>query len=654
MDSILNQTFQDFEIIILDDASTDGSLEVIEKYLHHPSVRLVKNKSNSGNPFVQWHKGYLQAKGDILWFAEADDFCEPDFLKKLLPNFNNSSVALAYCDSLIVDQSDGVTGNYNSYLDELDPYHWKSSYQVTGVQEINFGLGVKNSIPNASAVLIRKSCVTEEIFQDTFKFKFSGDWFFYSQIIKWRSTAFLCEKLNFHRKHSQTITSKFNSDKINLLFKEAELIHDNIIENFSIHKSFLQKWEFYISEQILAFYPTTSKDDFDKYYPYNVVKEKIKNAVLKGENSKRLLFLTTNDYSANGGSEQLWRQAAVECRKRGHDVLVVIKKWNPEPFYFKDFNTTGVEICFKGNDQFDQVKRFNPDLMIISIGDQDEGIEWYEWCQPNKIRYVIVNQLTKEPDYWPIRKDISEQVKGGYLGAEIVLFTGENNHEVMERRLSCKIPNAGIFYNPFDVDRNTILPFPSIHDGLKIAIPANLSRVHKGQHLAIELFNLKKWKYRPIHLNIYGEGSDEDVLKKQIKDYNLKNVTIHGHSNDILAVWKENHAILLPSFMEGLPLALVGALICARVSIVTDIGAHREVIDDNVCGFIAEKPTIEALDEALERAYQKSNMWEEIGNKARKKILSIIPQDPIDDFISKIIPLANRRVESKKGKEITI
>jgi SAM-dependent methyltransferase len=98
--------------------------------------------------------------------------------------------------------------------------------------------------------------------------------------------------------------------------------------------------------------------------------------------------------------------------------------------------------------------------------------------------------------------------------------------------------------------------------------------------------------------------------------------------------------------MEGLPLALVGALICGRVPIVTDIGAHSEVIDDNITGFIAKMPTIESLDEALERAFQKSEMWEDIGRKSREKILSIIPDDPIDDFISKILPFVNKKVLS--------
>ena len=117
LDSILNQTIRDFELILLDDASTDRSLDILEKYLDYPDVTLFKNHTNSGNPFRQWHKGFSEARGDILWSAEADDFCEPDFLQKLLPNFNNASVALAYCNSLMVNESGEVTGAYRLLLE---------------------------------------------------------------------------------------------------------------------------------------------------------------------------------------------------------------------------------------------------------------------------------------------------------------------------------------------------------------------------------------------------------------------------------------------------------------------------------------------------------------------------------------------------------
>jgi glycosyltransferase involved in cell wall biosynthesis/ubiquinone/menaquinone biosynthesis C-methylase UbiE len=645
LNSILNQTFKDSEIILLDDCSTDKSLEILDKYLDYPNVRFIKNQCNGGNPFKQWYKGFLEAKGEILWFAESDDYCEHDLLEKILPGFNNPSVVLAYCDSFMVDESNKIIGDYTSYLDIFDPRHWKSSYQVSGTQEINFGLGIKNTIPNASAVLIRKNCITEDIFKKTFQFKFSGDWFFYTQVIKGKDISFCCEKLNYHRKHMQTVTSKFNKDKtaMKVLLKEAESIHSNIIENYSINEEYLRKWQYYMAEQIHAFYPNTPKKNFNRYYQYNATEDKIKKKIIKKDKNKRLVFLTTNDGAPNGGSEQLWIETAIKCQKGGHQVMSIIKKWDPEPYFIPLFNNLGIKTIFKGNDEFNEMLSFNPDLLIISTGDQDEGIEWYDKCMKCNISYIIINQLTKEPEYWPIREDINEKVKSGYLGAAKVFFTCENNQKVMEKRLNCRIPNAIKHYNPYHINKNSFVPFPTMDDGLKIAIPANLVRIHKGQHMAIELFNRNKWRERPIQLNLYGRGTDEKVLKSMVKEYALKHVVFHQPTPDLLTIWRDNHAIFMPSFMEGLPVVLVSAMICARVPILTDIGGHCEVVDDNINGFIAKKPTVDALDEALERAYQKSDMWEEMGKKAREKILSFLPpNDPVEDFISKIIPLTNK------------
>jgi glycosyltransferase involved in cell wall biosynthesis len=67
IDSILNQTIQDFELIILDDCSTDNSREIIESYRQLPNVSIFYNSKNSGSPFKQWKKGINRAKGKYIW-----------------------------------------------------------------------------------------------------------------------------------------------------------------------------------------------------------------------------------------------------------------------------------------------------------------------------------------------------------------------------------------------------------------------------------------------------------------------------------------------------------------------------------------------------------------------------------------------------------
>ena len=83
--SVLGQTYTNFEVIILDDKSTDNSLEVIAKYQDNPHVsQVVVNEVNSGSTFKQWDKGISLAKGEIIWIAESDDWCELNLLYELV------------------------------------------------------------------------------------------------------------------------------------------------------------------------------------------------------------------------------------------------------------------------------------------------------------------------------------------------------------------------------------------------------------------------------------------------------------------------------------------------------------------------------------------------------------------------------------------
>ena len=76
IESVLNQTFQDFEVVFLDDSSTDNSLEIFNNYSTDKRIRLIQNNVNSGSPFKQWIKGLRESKGEYIWIAESDDFAD--------------------------------------------------------------------------------------------------------------------------------------------------------------------------------------------------------------------------------------------------------------------------------------------------------------------------------------------------------------------------------------------------------------------------------------------------------------------------------------------------------------------------------------------------------------------------------------------------
>lgn len=203
IDSVINQSFQDFEIILLDDASSDDSAHIIKKYLYHPQIRFFQNYKNSGSPFSQWRKGVSLASGTYVWIAESDDIADLKLLETLVTVLDsNPRVVLAYCQSSYINESGEVTGSALAWTDDLDTERWKYDFLNNGKDECVEYLSIKNTIPNASAVVFRRNAFSK-INTET-QMKLCGDWLIWSKIIRQGDVAFHAGALNYFREHNAT------------------------------------------------------------------------------------------------------------------------------------------------------------------------------------------------------------------------------------------------------------------------------------------------------------------------------------------------------------------------------------------------------------------------------------------------------------------
>src|ERR1700751_6274658 len=104
IDSILNQTFQDFELILLDDCSTDESRSILSSYASDPRVTIEFNEENSGSTFRQCNKGVRLARGKYVWIAESDDYADERLLERLVAILDaERQVVFVNCRSWRVD-----------------------------------------------------------------------------------------------------------------------------------------------------------------------------------------------------------------------------------------------------------------------------------------------------------------------------------------------------------------------------------------------------------------------------------------------------------------------------------------------------------------------------------------------------------------------
>ena len=144
--------------------------------------------------------------------------------------------------------------------------------------------------------------------------------------------------------------------------------------------------------------------------------------------------------------------------------------------------------------------------------------------------------------------------------------------------------------------------------------------------------NEKKWRDRPVTITFFGSGNDEQGLKDMAALLKLDNVFFAGHVKDMDALWREYHALILPSRSEGLPLSMVEAMAAGRIAIISKAGGNTELIKENETAF-SGYPYEETFDEAMERAWQQRDNWEAMGLQAAKDIAAVVPASPEKEFI---------------------
>ncbi len=218
LDSIYAQIYPIYEIIVLDDASTDDSVRCIERAVSNRPVdaRLQVNECNSGSVFRQWDKGVRLVSGDLVWIAEADDIAAPEFLSTLIPAFLNEEVVMAFCQSRQIDGNGNVLSNdYLAYTADISD-RWKNDHFADGLREIRESLAIKNVIPNVSGVLFDRMALLNALGaagEALFDYRVAGDWLVYLHVLTQGQLYYSAKSLNAHRRHQSSVTSAAGLEK---------------------------------------------------------------------------------------------------------------------------------------------------------------------------------------------------------------------------------------------------------------------------------------------------------------------------------------------------------------------------------------------------------------------------------------------------------
>jgi len=371
---------------------------------------------------------------------------------------------------------------------------------------------------------------------------------------------------------------------------------------------------------------------------------------------RKILFITVAEGQPWGANEYLWGQTAEILARRGHDVRVSVKKWSSPVPEVERLRAAGCRVSYRTpRSLFARlIRRVNPrfadershiqavggdlDLVVISQGANMDGLAWMEAALRIGLRYAPISHGVII--YWWPEDPFAKRLAAVYEGAAAAYFVSQANVDLSRLQFGSPLVKAQIVRNPFNVRYDACPAWPGDNSGpLALACVGRLDVVSKGQDILLQALALPRWRRRDIRVSLIGSGPHEHVLRGIASRLGLSNVDFRGHLGDIEGVWSAHHALILSSRYEGLPITVVEAMLCGRPCIVTDVGGNRELVRDGINGFIAKAPTVELLDEAMDRAWEQRGRLRKVGEQAAIDVRKWVSANPAEEFADRLLKL---------------
>ena len=178
----------------------------------YPKItKLVTNTVNSKSVFNQWRRGISMARGEYIWIAESDDWCDHDFIEKMLQGLQNDMVMLAFAKSKFM--KNGICINETEkYLSDCKEFNWGKNFWASAHELVNYAFARKNIIPNVSSMIFKNhpDIINNDMVVAWDNLRLCGDWYFYLNIIRGGLVYYSSETTNYYRIHEKSTSLKID------------------------------------------------------------------------------------------------------------------------------------------------------------------------------------------------------------------------------------------------------------------------------------------------------------------------------------------------------------------------------------------------------------------------------------------------------------
>jgi glycosyltransferase involved in cell wall biosynthesis len=581
LSSIFSQTYRNFDVVLLDDCSTDNSRAILEKYRQkYPSItRLELNEKNSGNVFFQWKKGMALADAGLLWIAESDDYCDPDFLEKLVPYFEDESILLAYAHSIFVDE-DGSRHNFTfeKYLADVSQEKWNHSYVETAHNEVKTALGLRNSIPNVSSVVFRKPDAAMPLLNDPawLGMKICGDWVFYLHLLRGGRLAYNRETNNYFRIHEASSSKKTHTQDV--YYQEHEAVACAVGGLYNVPEDILRR-----NHQIIQDFYLKNVDGnlerFNQLYDINKVFQARK---------RRTPNILIGIYAFwFGGGEVLPIRLANAFKEKGLSVLLFDAGHEEVNPAVRKLLSPSIPVIHYGRSV--SIEKILSEFGIEIVHTHHAFLDLMFSAAKAKTTVRVKHAITMHGMYEMMGGSFERNVRRLNNNVDVWFYIAEKNLDPFKAKgfyqadRFFKIGNGmkPPVIQPVDLGELGIGPQAFTACVASRALP------EKGWMESIEAVKLAcQATGKDIHLLLIGEGPLYEELKGQALP---ENIHLLGFKSNVVDYLAASQVGLVPSYFPGesFPLVVIESFMAGRPVIASRIGEIPNMImNENISGGI--------------------------------------------------------------------
>lgn len=568
--SITSQKLKPDEIIILDDASTDDSRQVIERFARESKipVRVVFNDQNSGNVFRQWEKGVSLARSPLIWICESDDLCESTFLSVLAPHFCDPSVMVAFGRIEFADESGRVVPGMDGYRESAAKGFWTKPRVASAVDWFEGALGVRNVMANVGGCLFRRQTIEQTVWREAQTYRVCGDWYLYTHLARGGRIAFDPDAVAYFRQH-QANTSVKSFKRLDFYGEHARIARE-MRRLRGVSDGQTCRMYSFVLDQFRRHFPKSELASL--YSAFNL------NEIIEQKREQTHILIGTLGFHTGGG-EIFPINLANALVARGHTVSMLVIQPDKENADVRARLDSRIAIYERQLVDEVGAQKFLEEFGFDLVHTHFIGVDSYlhRAAAAANVPYVVTHHGSYE-----ISKISTDLLFSMLRIVDRWVYLSEKNLEPfkdlpIDRSMFVKLPNAvPVSDAPFASTR------ADLGIGAEDFVFALASRAlkSKGWDVAIEAFDqVARQADRRVHLLLCGDGPDFEDFKRAGGD--IKGVQFLGYQREIVAFYRLADCCLLPTRFKGesYPLTLLEALQAERPIIATDVGEIGSMLE---------------------------------------------------------------------------